>query len=232
MKTIGLIGGTGWASSVEYYRQINELTNKNLGGLNYSQCILYSINYAEIDKCNKNKNYEGVYSIIDSAAQKLVSIGAEGIVLCANTLHFLAARLQEQIPVPIIHIAEAVAKQIQEKDINKVGLLGTLQTMQQDFYKNKLIKKGIETIIPETDDMNFINNTILYELFNNDFKPESKERFLRIMDDLKKQGAKGIILGCTEIPLLIKQTDFDLPLFDTLQIHSKAIVDFALATKK
>jgi len=119
MKTIGLIGGTGWASSVEYYRLINEHTNKKLGGLNYSHCILYSINYAEIDKCNKNKDYEGVYSIIYDATQKLVSIGAEGIVLCANTLHFLADRLQEQIPVPIIHIAEAAAKQIQEKTLIK-----------------------------------------------------------------------------------------------------------------
>ncbi len=228
MKTIGLIGGTGWASSVEYYRLINEHTNQILGGLNYSHCILYSINYENINKCNKNKDYEGVYSIIYDATQKLVSIGAEGIALCANTLHFLADRLQKQIPVPIVHIADTIAIEIQKKNIDKVGLLGTLQTMQQDFYKAKLQKNGIETLIPAIDDMNFINNTILYELFNKEFKQESKNRFLRIMSDLQKQGAEGIVLGCTEIPLLLTQSDFDLPLFDTLQIHVKAIVDFSL----
>lgn len=228
MKTIGLIGGTSWASSVEYYRIINEQTNKILGGSNYSRCILYSINYNDLNKCKEKGDFEGIYSIIYDATQKLISIGAEGIALCANTLHYLSERLQRQISVPIIHIAEATAIQIENQNIKKVGLLGTLYTMEQDFYKKKLAIKGIETIIPEKKDRLFINRIIIKELFNNILNPESKARFLRIITDLKKKGAGGIILGCTEIPLLIKPDDIDFPLFDTLQIHSEAIVEFAL----
>ena len=228
MKTLGLVGGTGWASSLEYYRLINELTNSKLGGLNYSHCVLYSVNYAEIDKCNKNNDMDGVYSIIYDAAEKLISIGADYIVLCANTLHRFAEKLQKQIPVPIVHIAEATAKHIQKQNISKVGLLGTKQTMSEDFYKSTLKDYGISTIVPNNKDMDFINNTILLELFNNDFKPESKAEFLRIMKNMQEQGAEAIILGCTEIPLLIKQSDFELPLINTLQIHAEAAVEFAI----
>ena len=229
MKTLGLVGGTGWASSVEYYRIINELTNKKLGGLNYSRCILYSINYEDINKFNKSKDYEGVYRIIEDAAMKLISIGAEGIVLCANTLHFIADRLQRKIDVPIIHIAEATANVISKKNIKTIALLGTKQTMEQDFYKLKLKEKGITSLIPDEADRDFINNAILTELFNNEFKKTTKQRFIKIMEDLKKKGAKGIILGCTEIPLLIKQNDFILPLFNTLHIHAEYAVEFALS---
>ncbi|MBN1253617.1 MAG: amino acid racemase [Bacteroidales bacterium] len=229
MKTLGLIGGTGWASSAEYYRIINELTNKQLGGLNYSRCILYSFNYEDVNRNNLNKDYNKVYEIVEDAVLKLISIGAEGIVLCANTLHDYAEKLQTKINVPIIHIAEATALQIIDNKIDTIGLLGTKQTMEKDFYKNKLSEKGIRTLIPNDEDRDFINNTIFTELFNKEFKTSTRRRFVEIMGKLRLKGAKGIILGCTEIPLLIQQKDFDLPLFDTLQIHAEYAVKFALS---
>lgn len=228
MKNIGIVGGTGWVSSVEYYRLINEGINEKLGGLNFASCILYSINYAEIDACNQKQDYDGVYTIVSNAANKLISIGAEGIVLGANTLHFTADKLQKELSVPIIHIAEAAAVEIKKQNFSKIGLLGTRQTMEQDFYKSKLSDAGIETLVPEKAERDYINDVIMNELLKSSFRKESKERFLEIIKELSSQGAQGIVLGCTEIPLLIKPQDIDLPLFNTLDIHCRAIVDFAL----
>ncbi len=228
MKTIGIVGGTGWVSSVEYYRLINEGINKKLGGLNFARCILYSINYAEIDACNQKQDYNGVYRIVSDAAKKLISIGAQGIVLGANTLHFTAEKLQKEISVPIIHIAEAASAEIRKQGFSTIGLLGTRQTMEQDFYKSKLSAAGIETIVPEKAKRDFINDVIMNELLKSNFNSESKERFIEIIRELNQQGAQGIILGCTEIPLLIRQKDIEIPMFNTLDIHCRAITDFAL----
>lgn len=228
MKTIGLIGGTGWVSSVEYYRIINEEINKRLGGMEFAKCILFSLNYGEIDSLRKKNDSAGIFSLISGAAVKLIDAGADCILLCANTMHQYADKLEERINVPLINIAKATAKEIRRQGLSKVGLLGTKQTMEMDFYKTKLREENIDVIIPEKDDRDFIQNTISNELLKNIFLEKSRSRFQKIMEQLQSNDAEGIILGCTEIPLLIKQKHSALPLFNTLEIHSIAAVDFAL----
>lgn len=228
MKTIGLIGGTGWVSSVEYYRLINEGINKRLGDLEFARCILYSLNFGDIVRLQKGDK-ENVYQLLEETALKLTNAGSEALVLCANTMHQFYNRLKENIDVPIIHIAKATAAEIKKKEFSKVGLLGTLQTMEGDFYSSVLEEDGIETVIPDKASRDYINSIIFSELFQLEFKPETRKMFLDIMDGLKQKGAEGIILGCTEIPLLIKQEHTNLFLFDTLKIHANAIVDFALS---
>ena len=230
MKTIGLVGGTGWVSTVEYYRTINEETNRILGALNFAKCILYSLDYGEIEEFNKRDDMEGIFSLILDASKKLVSIGADCIVLCANTLHMFADRLQKEVPVPLIHIAIATARQIKGRNISKVGLLGTKLTMEKDFYKTKLNQERIEVVVPELPDREFIDHTITNELLKGIKSETSKDRFLVIMRKLRSQGAEGIVLGCTEIPLLIQQEDTDVPVFNTTVIHSLAAVEFALGS--
>jgi aspartate racemase len=230
MKTIGLVGGTGWVSTVEYYRTINEETNRILGALNFAKCILYSLDYGEIEEFNKRDDMEGIFSLILDASKKLVSIGADCIVLCANTLHMFADRLQKEVPVPLIHIAIATARQIKGRNLSKVGLLGTKLTMEKDFYKTKLNQERIEVVVPELPDREFIDHTITNELLKGIKSETSKDRFLVIMRKLRSQGAEGIVLGCTEIPLLIQQEDTDLPVFNTTVIHSLAAVEFALGS--
>jgi len=228
MKTIGLIGGTGWISTIEYYRLLNEETNKRLGGLNAAQCILYSFNYADIDVLNKTEDHAGVGKLVFDAALKLKNASADCIVLCANTLHQYADELQEKINLPIVHIADATANEIKKKNLSKIGLLGTRFTMEMDFYSKRLSAAGIESLVPEKAERDFIHGTIMNELLKEIFKPEAKKRFLEIISDLEQKGAQGIVLGCTEIPLLIKQEDTHLPVFNTLKIHAQAAVDFAL----
>jgi len=228
MKTIGLAGGTGWISSADYYKIINEETNRRLGGLEFARCILYSVNYGEIDAFNRQGNREGVYHLILDASQKLIRSGADFIVLCANTLHQFAERLESQINVPVIHIAEATADEIIRKKMNKIGLLGTKQTMEMDFYKARLNEKNIEVLVPDHGDRDFIQNTISGELLKGILSNDSKLRFIEICNGLNRRGAEGIVLGCTEIPMLIRQEDLNIPVFDTLSIHALAAVDFAL----
>jgi len=228
MKTIGLIGGTGWVSTLEYYRLINEETNKRLGGLNAARCILYSFNYADINECNIRDDHEGVYKFVLDAALKLKNAGADCLVLCANTMHQYVERLDEEIKLPIIHIADATAAEIKKHGLSSIGLLGTKFTMEMDFYTRRLSAAGINSLVPGKPERLFIHNTIMEELLKEIFKPESKKRFLEIINDLEQKGAEGIVLGCTEIPLLIKQADTHLPVFNTLEIHAKAAVDFAV----
>lgn len=228
MKTIGLIGGTGWVSTLEYYRLINEETNKQLGGHNAARCILYSFNYADINECNLREDHEGVYNFVLDAAIKLKNASADCLVLCANTLHQYADRLVEEVKLPIIHIADATAVEIKKQGLSTIGLLGTKFTMEMDFYTKKLSEAGLSSVVPEKSERLFIHNTIMNELIKEIFKPESKKRFLDIINDLEQKGAQGIVLGCTEIPLLIKQSDTNLPVFNTLEIHAKAAVDYAV----
>jgi aspartate racemase len=228
MKTIGMIGGTGWISTVEYYRIINEETNRRLGGLEFARCILYSLNYGDIDRLNRLGAIEKIYSLVTEAAHKLESAGADCIILCANTLHQFADALGKEIQVPIVHIADATAREILKAGLKKTGLIGTKQTMEMDFYRSKLEAAGIGVIVPETDDRNFIQETISGELLKGIFREESRERFRQIIRKLHTSGAEGIILGCTEIPLLIQQQDAEIPLFNTLNIHALAAVEAAL----
>ena len=228
MKTIGLVGGTGWVSTVEYYRIINEEVNRRLGGLQFARCVLYSVNYGDIAAFNKVKDYDSVGNLIAEAAAKVETAGADCIVLCANTLHRFTEIVERKISVPIIHIAEAAGKEMIKQGFTKIGLLGTKQTMELDFYKKKLAAMGIESLIPGEPDRDFIQQTIEKELLKSIINEESKNRFKSIIRGLTENGAKAIVLGCTEIPLLIKQPDIDIPLIDTLDIHAKAVVDFAL----
>jgi aspartate racemase len=228
MKTIGMVGGTGWLSTVEYYRIINQETNKRLGGLNAAKLVLVSLNYSEIDTLNKEKDYAGVYNLVLDAALKLEQSGVDCVMLCANTSHQYVEELEKEIRIPIIHIAEAAAKEIKKKGLKKIGLLGTKLTMEMDFYTKRLEEAGIESLVPEKPEREFIQLAIMNELLVEELKAETKERFLNIINDLEQQGAQGIVLGCTEIPLLIKQEDTHLPVFNTLEIHAKAAVDFAL----
>lgn len=228
MKTIGLVGGTGWISSAEYYKIINEEINRRSGGMVFARCILYSINYAEIDAFNKQNNKEGVYKLILDATLKLAGSGADFVILCANTLHQFVERLEKETDIPIIHIAEATADEIMKKKMSKVGLLGTKQTMEMDFYKSRLKEKEIETLVPEVTDRDFIEKTISDELLKGVFSDESRYRFVEICRKLRSRGAEGIVLGCTEIPLLLKQEDIDIPVINTLTVHAMAAVDFAL----
>lgn len=229
MKTIGMIGGTGWTSTLEYYRLINQETNKRLGGLNSAKIVMTSFNYAEIDALNKKEDHAGVYKLVLDSASKLKSCSVDCLVLCANTLHQYVEALEKEIGIKVVHIAYATADEIKKFKIKKIGLLGTRFTMEMDFYTRRLKVKGIESIVPEKPERDFIHNAIMDELLKEQFKKETKDKFLKIIDDLEQKGAQGIVLGCTEIPLLITQKDIHLPVFNTLEIHSKAAVDFALS---
>lgn len=230
MKKIGLIGGISWVSTADYYKLINEGINDKLGGLNFSECLIYSFNYADIKKNNETNDWESTFKMLLKASQFLKQGGAEAIVLCANTMHFIADRLEAAIDLPIIHIATVTAAEIEKQRLKKVGLLGTKFTMEFDFFKDKLIAKGIEAIIPiSEDDKDFIHTTIFEELGKGLVTDTTKKRYLEIANQLIQQGAEGIILGCTEIPLVIQSGDLSVPIFDTALLHSKAAVEFQLS---
>ena len=201
MRTLGLIGGISWVSTAEYYSLINQGINERLGGLEFSKCIIHSFNYADIKKNNDANDWDKTFEMVFEASKNLQASGAEAIVLCANTMHLIADRLQEAIDIPIIHIATATALEIKKNEIKKVALLGTKFTMELDFFKSKLSEHHIETIIPDKqDDRDFIQDTIYYELGKGVILEKTKQRYLDIINELVQQGAEGIILGCTEIP--------------------------------
>lgn len=229
MKTIGLIGGITWHSTIDYYSYINEQINKRLGGDESAKVILYSSNFAEIKELTLKDDWDGIAGIINDAAKKLQSAGVDCILICANTMHNIADKVQEAITIPLIHIADATANEIQAAGLNKVALLGTRYTMQLSFFKNRLLAYGIDTLIPGNDEIEKINAAIYDELAKGIILPDTKQSFLTIIERLIRQGAQGIILGCTEIPLLINPADCSLPLFNTTFIHACAAVDFALA---
>jgi aspartate racemase len=229
MKTIGMIGGTGWLSTLEYYRIINQETNKRLGGLSSAKIMLSSFNYAEIDALNKKDDHAGIYKLVLDAAQRLRKSSVDFIIICANTMHQYVDALENETGLKIVHIADATAVEVKKKELSKIGLLGTKFTMEMDFYTKRLQDKGIESTVPPKTDREFIHNAIMNELLKEKFKEETKAKFKSIIGDLENQGAQGIVLGCTEIPLLIKQKDIYLPVFNTLEIHAIAAVDFALS---
>lgn len=229
MRKIGLIGGISWVSTSDYYTLINKGINEKLGGLNFSECLIYSFNYADIKKNNDANDWDSTFNMLLKAAEVLKSGGAEAILLCANTMHLIADRLQQAIDIPLLHIAVETAIEIEKKQLKKVGLLGTKFTMELDFFKDKLAEKGIETIIPVSEEVkDFIHYTIFEELGRGIVTEETKKRYLEIANELIKNGAEGIILGCTEIPLVIKEGDLNVPIFDTTLIHTQAAINFQL----
>ena len=228
MKTIGLIGGMSWESTVTYYKIINETVKEKLGGLHSAKCILYSVDFQEIEECQANGNWEKSGEILGEAAYNLEKAGADFIVICTNTMHKVVNQIKEKISIPILHIAEMTAEKILEKGLKNIALLGTKYTMEQDFYKSKLIEKGINVIIPDKNDIEIINEVIYDELCLGTINSDSKKKFLEIVDKLRSKGAEGIILGCTEIGLLIKNEDTDVPLFDTAIIHAEQAAMYSI----
>lgn len=222
MKTIGLIGGTTWVSTVDYYRIINQEVNRRLGGVNSAKLILRSLNFQDVLDTQIRKDDEALKDILLEAAFSLKKAGADALLLCANTMHKFAPPVELSTGLPVIHIADETAREIQVRNLNKVGLLGTRITMEETFYHDRLTTYGIETLVPDIDDRIFIARVIYDELSKEIFKTESRERFISIMEKLVTRGAQGIILGCTEIPLLVTAKDTEIPMFNTLEIHALA----------
>lgn len=221
MKTIGLIGGMSWESTVTYYQVINETVKKELGGLHSAKCILYSVDFDEIEKYQSDGEWNKSAEVLAQAASALERAGADFIVICTNTMHKVAPEISRKITVPLLHIADMTAIELKKANIKKVGLLGTKYTMQQAFYKNVLQVNGIEVIVPDDAGIEVVNSIIYDELCIGKISAQSKAAYLRIISELSNKGAQGIILGCTEIGLLVKQSDTTVPLFDTALIHAQ-----------
>lgn len=229
MKTIGLIGGISWLSTIDYYRLLNQKVNERLGGVHSAQILLSSVNFDEVKRLTLADDWDGLAGMMSREAKRLEQAGADFILIGANTMHNIADKVQASVNIPLIHIAEEAGKEIVKLQLKKVALLGTKYTMQLDFYKNKLAEQGIETIIPNEADIDYINKAIYDEMGKGIFLPERKQGFIRIINQLKEQGAEGVILGCTEIPILIQQNDSPIPVFDTTAIHVNAAVGVALS---
>jgi aspartate racemase len=227
MRIIGLIGGTSWVSTLEYYRLINQTINKRLGGMHSAKILLYSVDQEEYN-VDGDIDWAEVSTKLSAIAKTLEHAGADCLLIGANTLHIVSDKIQSAIQIPLIHIAEETSKEIRFRKMNQVGLLGTRTTMEHPYFKERLSRQEINTIVPPEEDRNFIKSTIYSELSKGILKKETRDRYIAITDDLIKRGAEGIILGCTEIPLLIKQENCQVPVFDTLTIHVKAAVEFAL----
>ena len=228
MKTIGLLGGMSWESTVEYYRIINELTARKLGKLHSARCLLYSFDFEEIAERQREEKWDELAEMLAEAAKLLERAGAELMLICTNTMHKVADEVANAISIPLINIIDVTAEEIKSKGLRTVGLLGTKFTMEDEFYRRRLEKYGIEALIPERQERDFIHSVIFNELCKGIINPESKKAFIEIIERLQENGAEGIILGCTEIPLLIKRGDTDAILFDTTEIHARRAVELAL----
>ncbi|MDB5196410.1 MAG: aspartate/glutamate racemase family protein [Flaviaesturariibacter sp.] len=229
MKTIGLVGGTSWISTLDYYRLFNEGVNSRRGGNEAAKIALYSVNYGEIKDLTQANRWDAIADIICDAARKVERAGGECLLLGANTMHNIAPQVQAAVNIPLIHIADTTAAAIKKASLTTVALLGTKYTMQLPFYRDKLAVHGIETILPDGVGVELINDSIYNELGKGVFLPETKAAYLQLFEKLAAKGAQGIILGCTEIPLLIKQEDTAIPVFDTTFLHAQAAVSFALS---
>ena len=229
MKKIGLIGGMSWESSSVYYEIINKKVKDILGGFHSSKCIMESVDFAEIERLQHKGDWNALNNLMVNCAQNLEKARAEIIILCTNTMHLCSEEIVKHISVPFLHIAKATGNQVKKQHINKVLLLGTKFTMEKDFYKKILIENfGIEVIIPNEDDRNIVHNIIYDELVHGKIEIASRKEFQRIISDSINRGAEGVILGCTEIPLLIKESDVAIPIFDTTKIHAERAVEIAL----
>ena len=229
MKTIGLIGGMSWESTVTYYQIVNDTVKETLGGLHSAKILLYSVDFAEIEAYQASGDWERSGEILTDAAKRLEQAGADFIVICTNTMHKVAPQIRANISIPVIHIADATAEELKKNAVGKVALLGTRYTMTQDFYKDRIQANGIEVLTPEGADIELVHHVIYDELCLGIISETSRKEFARVIDSLKERGAEGVILGCTEIGLLIGQEDSSLPVFDTTVIHAKAAAQKAMA---
>ncbi|MEP6903082.1 MAG: aspartate/glutamate racemase family protein [Actinomycetota bacterium] len=229
MKTLGLIGGMSWVSTLDYYKYINELANEKRGGLNFARILLYSVSFNDVKTLADAGDWQSMGEMFSHIAGTLENAGAEAIVLCANTAHIVVDKVETNIKIPLINIVNSTAKEILRQNLKKVALLGTKFTMENDFYKEGLARYEIETIIPNGGERDFIHSSIFEELGKNIFTSDTKQKYLEIIENMSARGAEGVIFGCTEIPMLLKPEDCRIPSFDTTLIHAKAAVDFALA---
>ncbi len=229
MKTIGMIGGMSWESTASYYRAINQGIKSKLGGLHSAKIVLYSVDFEQIEGLLKTGDWDEIAEQLIRVAKKLESFGANFLMICTNTIHKIAPLIEENIEIPLLHIADAAGEAIKEKGYGTVGLIGTAPTMEMDFYKGRLLEKyGVETIIPEKKDRETINNVIFDELCLGKIEEASKNRYIEIIEDLAEKGAQAVILGCTEIAMLVSQKDTKIPLLDTTQIHADLAVSKAI----
>ncbi len=229
MKVIGLIGGMSWESSSEYYRLINQETRKYLGGLNSAKVLMYSVNHHEINELEHKDRWAELIDIMVESARRLEKGGADFILICCNAMHKIAEQIQNSIEVPLIHIADAAAEAVKCARLSNVGLLGAKAVMEEAFFKNNLVSADLKVLVPAENDREFINDVIFNQLAYGKIVDESRERTLEIVNKLKTAGSQGVILGCTELPMLIREEDSVLPLFDTLRLHAQRAVDLALA---
>lgn len=228
MKTIGLIGGMSWESTQTYYRLINQKMRDELGGLHSAKLVLYSVDFAEIETLQQKGDWDTAAEILSSAARAVESAGADFMVLCTNTMHKVATQIEQAVSIPLLHIADATASALKENRINSVGLLGTRFTMEQAFYRDRLEEHGIRVMVPDEPQRAHIHQVIFDELCRGEIRPDSKVAYLKVVDSLADRGAQGVILGCTEIGLLIQASDTDVRLFDTTEIHAERAVQLAL----
>jgi aspartate racemase len=230
MKTIGLLGGMSWESTVSYYEFVNEGVKNKLGGLHSAKVVLYSVDFDEIEKLQHSGDWEGTALILTDAAKKIQAGGADFLLICTNTMHKVADKIQASINIPIVHIADATAESLAARGVKKAGLLGTKFTMGEDFYKERLKAGfGLEVLVPYEKDQNIVHNIIYSELCLGDVKEDSRKSVLDIIDSLGRAGAEAVILGCTEIALLVQQEHTEMPLFDTTSIHAARAVELALS---
>ena len=227
MKTIGLIGGMSWESTQTYYRLINERVNESLGGLHSAKILLCSVDFAEIEECQAANAWERSGAILADAGARLEKAGADFILVCTNTMHKVAPAIASAITIPLLHIADVTAERLRAANISKVGLLGTKYTMTQEFYRDRLEQAGIEVVIPAGGDIEQVNAVIFKELCQGVVRDASRRKYLEVIDDLKSRGAQGVILGCTEIGMLVEQKHVDMPVFDTTIIHAQKAADLA-----
>jgi aspartate racemase len=230
MKTIGLVGGMSWESTLEYYRIINERVKEKLGGFHSARLVMYSVDFEEVENRQHLGQWEELTALMIDAARRVERAGADFLVICTNTMHIMAGEVEKSIGIPLLHIVDATAAAVKTRSFARVGLLGTRFTMEKDFYKERLRRNhGLDVIIPEEKEREIIHGILYDELCLGTIREESKAAFRKIIGGLEARGAQGIILGCTEIPLIVKQKDYEIPLFDTTALHAEAAVGLALA---
>jgi aspartate racemase len=229
MKTIGLLGGMSWESTLNYYRAINEGIKKHLGGLHSAKIAMYSIDLETIEKLRHESDWKGIARILSEAAQRVQAAGADFLLICTNTMHKVVPEIEAAIQIPVLHIADATAEVIVNEGINSIGLLGTAFTMEQEFYKKRLTNNyGLSVLVPNEDDRQIVHKIIYHELCMGRVEQASRAEYLRIIDTLTAQGAEAVILGCTEIGMLVSQSDTNVRLFDTAAIHAEKAVEYAI----
>ena len=230
MKKIGMIGGMSWENTIEYYTILNQRVKEKLGGWNSAKIILYSVNFAEILPLEEQGRWDEITDRMLDISRSLERAGASALVICSNTMHKIAPNLESHLSIPLLHVVDATAETITSQGVKTIGLLGTKFTMEEGFYTNKLAHDwNLSVVLPEKEERDYLHHVIYNELAQGDLKDSTKHDILNIIRNLKTHGAEGIILGCTELPLLIQQSDVEIPLFDTLKLHLEKAVDFALS---